>query len=178
MLLAIVAAVGAALVGRVRGGSLDALAATKLRWPVFLVAGLGLQIGFALWSPSWTNEAIAVAVVIASDVLVGVFVVANRRLAGMVTIGMGLLLNLVVIAANGAMPVSPGAARIAGARVPGPHPDIKHERLGRATILPLLGDVIPLPHLGEVMSVGDVVLAIGIARLVYLRTTSGDDRAS
>ena len=178
MTLAIVAALGAVLVAKLRGGSLDALAATNFRWVLFLVAGLSLQVGFGLWSPAWMNKAIAVAVVVASDVLVGAFVVANRKLAGMVTIGIGLALNLLVIAANGAMPVSPTAARIAGAPAPGPHPDIKHERLGRATVLPLLADVIPLPRIGEVMSVGDVVLAIGIGRLVYLRTTSGAGDAS
>jgi hypothetical protein len=51
---------------------------------------------------------------------------------------------------------------------------VKHEIAGPDTVLPFLGDVIPLPYLSRIISVGDVVLAIGIAILVY-RRTMGDE---
>ena len=48
----------------------------------------------------------------------------------------------------------------------------KHEHLDDDTILPWIGDVIGIPVAKEVVSLGDVVLALGIARLIYYQTTS------
>jgi hypothetical protein len=47
--------------------------------------------------------------------------------------------------------------------------------LGPDTKLPWLGDVIPLPRLGEVLSVGDVVLIAGTIRLIYARMTAPEE---
>jgi hypothetical protein len=40
-------------------------------------------------------------------------------------------------------------------------------------VLPWLADVIPLPVLERLISVGDVLLALGIAWLVYARMMEG-----
>jgi hypothetical protein len=40
-------------------------------------------------------------------------------------------------------------------------------------VLPWLGDVIPLPRLGEVLSLGDLLLVGGIFLLVYRRMLAG-----
>ena len=45
--------------------------------------------------------------------------------------------------------------------------------MGPKTVLPWLGDVIPLPRLGEVLSLGDVLLVAGVAVLVYRRMLTG-----
>lgn len=177
-MLALVVAVGAVLIGTVRGGSLDALARTKFRWVSLLAIGLALQITFDLWSPEWMTKTMATTVVLASHVAVALFIVANRGMAGMMLIGIGLALNAVVIAANGAMPVSTTAAEVASAARTGLNHDLKHEPLDDTTLLPWLGDVIPVPRLGEVMSCGDLFLALGIGRLIYRRTTSSDARAA
>lgn len=155
-----------------RGGSLSALAATKLRWAWLLPLGLAIQIGFDVWSPEWLTESGELTVLLVSNALVAIFVILNRHLAGMLLAGLGLVLNASVIAANGAMPVSERAAETAGVSRSLDDAGLKHERLTDDTKLPWLGDVIGIPVLEEVLSVGDVVLTLGIVRLVYVRTTS------
>ncbi|MDP9405291.1 MAG: DUF5317 domain-containing protein, partial [Actinomycetota bacterium] len=77
----------------------------------------------------------------------------------------GAALNAVVIFANGAMPVS-REALLAVARHPYEFAPGKHRLLEPGDPLPWLADVVPLPLLRTVVSVGDVVLAAGIALLV------------
>jgi hypothetical protein len=178
MFLALALAVVGGTLGTLRGGSLDSLSRTKLRWWGLLVLGLGLQLLFGYWQPAWLNRAAAVATVLSSNAAIAVFVWANRHLPGMLLVGAGLLLNVIVIAANGAMPVSPGASRIAHVPRSLSDPGIKHERLDSDTALPWLGDVIPVPRLGEVMSVGDVVLAVGLGVLVYTQTKTAKPKSS
>jgi hypothetical protein len=155
-----------------RGGSLTSLANTRLRWPGLLLGGLALQLGFDLWSPDWLGDDGELTVLLVSNAFVAIFVVANRHLAGMLLAGIGLLLNVMVIAANGAMPVSERAVDMANVERSLEDAGLKHERLTDETLLPWLGDVIGVPVLEEVLSVGDVVLTLGIARLVYTRATS------
>jgi len=171
MEIALVVAVLAVGVGVLRGGSLEQLAATKFHAIPLLIAGIGLQILFSLWSPSWVNEAVSLGVLIGSNMLVLSFLVVNRMLPGVVIASVGLVLNLAVISSNGAMPVSPDAARTAGAKeLVISEGAIKHEVLDDHTELGFLGDVIPIPWPGLVISIGDIVLAAGIAVLGYSQT--------
>lgn len=176
MEIALVAGAIAAGAGVLAGGSLDSLAATKLAALPLLFAGLALQLVFLLWDPSWLTDGLSLVVLISSNLLVLVFIWLNRRLAGILLAGVGLVLNLLVISLNGAMPVSSEAARVAGGEDFG-SADIKHALLNEDTVLPWLADVLPIPRLGFVLSVGDVLLILGIAWLTYARTTAGD-RAS
>jgi hypothetical protein len=176
MLIALIAAVIAALIGRLSGGSLESLAATAFRWPLFLWAGLVVQITFDVWHPDWLSPAGGLGVILATNVLVAGFLAANRRLPGMVIAAVGTLLNILVIAVNGAMPVSLRAAGIVDVSIR--QLGIKHEILDAGTRLPWLGDVIPVPGLDILISVGDVLLAIGIAWLVYRRTVAGRSSAT
>jgi hypothetical protein len=43
---------------------------------------------------------------------------------------------------------------------------VKHKPLGSGTKLGFLGDIIPIPFIQKAVSIGDVVLGIGIFRLV------------
>lgn len=175
MVLALSVGLVTVAVAVLRGGSLRGLSETKFRWVPLLFAGLVVQIAFDVLAPRLLEGTGALAVVLLTNLAVAGFVLGNRKLPGMVLAGAGLALNVIVIASNGAMPVSPKAVAIADA----PSLDaagIKHERLTEETILPWLGDVIPLPGTGLIVSVGDVVLGAGIARLVYVRTTSSRRR--
>ncbi|MDQ5814904.1 MAG: DUF5317 domain-containing protein [Actinomycetota bacterium] len=163
-------AVVAAIAGVLRGGSLSTLADTRFRWGWLIFAGLALQLGFDLWDPDWLTRAQATAIVLASNGLILVFVMLNRALAGMWLIGVGLALNALVIGANQGMPVSVDAAHSAGAPVPNDTSSIKHERMDDDTLLPWLGDVIPLSVGNQVLSIGDLVLAAGMGWLVNVRT--------
>ena len=162
----IVAAASAALAVR-KGGSLRNLASTTFEWVGVLVAALLLQIAADLFAP---NDISSTGLLVVTYLAVAAFVLRNRMLPGILIAAVGMALNILVIALNGAMPVSPWAAEIAGAESFEEEMGIKHELAGSQTSLGFLGDVIPIPETGRVISVGDIVLAAGIAVLVYRRT--------
>ena len=171
MIFILLIAVVAAVYGLVRGGSLDTLAATHFRFVWVLIAGLVMQLGFDIWNPEWLTETGDLAVLIGSNIAVAVFLLLNRQLPGMWLAALGLLLNALVIGANQGMPVSREAAELAGfSEVPAL--GIKHEVLHPDTVFPWLADVIPLPGLTKILSIGDVILAAGIGWLVYRRTVA------
>jgi hypothetical protein len=109
----VLAALGAGVaVGLATGGSFRNLADIHFRWSYLAIAGLLLQ-----WMPlphGWAHAAgIEFAFLIASYVLLLLFVVANFRRPGMAVVAIGLLLNGVCIAANAGMPVTAAAVRSA-----------------------------------------------------------------
>ena len=169
MMTALVIAVLVGVVARLRGGSVNDLAETTFRWTPVLVGGLVLQIVFIYWEPDWLGEAGGLAVVLASNAAVAVWLFANKALPGLTLAGAGMALNVLVIAVNGAMPVLERSARTAGVTRSLEDASFKHEPLDDGTALPWLGDAIPVPPFKEVLSVGDVVLALGLARVVDAR---------
>ncbi|MFN2588209.1 MAG: DUF5317 domain-containing protein [Actinomycetota bacterium] len=169
MLTALVIALLAGLAARLRGGSVHDLAETRFRWTPLLIAGLVVQVVFVYWDPEWLGDAGGVAVVLASNAAVAVWLLANRALPGLMLAGAGMALNVLVIAANGAMPVLERSAETAGVTRSLEDASLKHEPLDQDTVLPWLGDAIPVPPFKEVLSVGDVVLALGLARVVDAR---------
>jgi len=108
--------------------------------------------------------------------LVLIVVWTNRRLPGMLLIGAGAALNFIVITANGGqMPVSPTAAERVGLRDVLEHRNnVRHASIDRNTRLRPLSDVIAIPSvtkrprlpLPAVISVGDVVLSVGLFVLI------------
>jgi hypothetical protein len=90
----------------------------------------------------------------------------NLRLPGMVIIGFGVVLNVMVIAANNGMPVLPNALVDAGVVSAADSTSIDlrgHRHLEDAdSRLTFLDDRIPLRPVHAVVSIGDVVLAIGL----------------
>lgn len=172
MLVVLIVAGLAVAIAVVRGGSLEALAATRFRWTSLLVTALIVQVVFDIWSPAGVSESSALALLLTTNLGVVAFLVLNRSLPGMLAAGVGLALNVVVIAANGGMPVSQQAVRAAGVEAEGGELGLKHEVIDDDTKLRPLADVIVVPLVNEVLSVGDLVLAAGIAHLVYARTLS------
>lgn len=166
LLVLVVAAVSAALAVR-RGGSLTNLASTTFEWVGVLLAALVLQVAADLFAP---NDISSTGLLVVTYLVVAAFVLRNRKLPGILIAVVGLAMNILVISLNGAMPVSRWAADIAGGGSVGDEMGIKHEIAGSETDLAFLGDVIPIPETGRVISAGDVVLAAGIAVLVYRRT--------
>jgi hypothetical protein len=168
MLIALMVAVAAALIGLLRGGSLDSLASTTFRALPVLFASLALQVGFDIWNPAWLSDKGDLALLILTNLGVAASLLLNRTLPGVVLAAVGLVMNVVVNTANGAMPVSAEAAETAGmgsiAEV-----GIKHELLTNETILPFLADAIPIPGIAKIVSLGDLFLGAGIGWLVYRR---------
>jgi hypothetical protein len=160
-------------VSYVRGGRMHRVADAPLRWSGLLFAGVAVQVfvdvgavrGFL---PSAGGA--SYGLLLASQLLVLGWVVANWHLPGTKLVTIGLALNALVIGANGAMPVDPAAIQalgIEGATVSGG----KHVLLDDATRLPWLADIWPLPPLRSIISVGDVVLAAGLIPLAHALMT-------
>lgn len=154
-----------------RGGRLTNLGDIELSaWWLLLIA-LGLQLG-TTWLPAtdWA-DGLGLGMVLLSYGLLMVMVLLNRSRLGMWLAGLGVLMNFTVIAINGGMPVLAEAAEVAsGFTVT--EPDLsgsfKHIILDAGSRLTLLADVIPLRlgSLGEVISLGDVFLAVGLGRFL------------
>jgi hypothetical protein len=164
----LILAIVAVLVGLARGGSLSSLAATRTRWLWLVYAGVLLQVAGAFVLSGDTG----LAVVLASNAVIALFMLVNHRLPGMALAAVGLALNVLVITANGAMPVSAEAVEAAGGEGAADIGGLKHERLTDDTRFAFLGDVIAVPGVRELLSLGDVLLALGIAYFAYTRTTA------
>lgn len=177
MILVLALVIAAAILGLLRGGSLDQLATTKFRWVPLLFVALVVQLGFDLWDPDWLSDTGDIAVLVATQAVVALFLGLNWKLPGMALAAFGFALNVLVIGANGAMPISDEAAEAAGLKDFDEF-GIKHERLDDDTALPWLADVIPLPGTGKIISAGDIFLAAGIGWLVYRRTTAEEEGAA
>ena len=151
------------------------LAGVRVRAVRLLVAAGVMQLGTALLAPG--SGAARTAALLVTAVLVGLFLLGNRRLPGVPLVALGLLLNIVVIALNGAMPVSVQAAADAGVTRPelGLADDAMREPVTARTRLPWLGDVVPvgIPRWPQVVSAGDVLVAAGVGLLLV---TAGSRR--
>lgn len=163
----VVVALSVALVlGWLTGGSLDRLGSLPVRGLWLPVAAVGLQVLGAL-----SGSSVGYAAGLASSVLlVGVFLARNRTLTGVGLVTLGLLSNAAVVLANGAMPVSLTAAARAGLSTGVLLDDGRHELLSSRSHLAPLADRVPvlLPLRPEVVSIGDVLIAAGLAQLVVV----------
>ena len=170
-LLAVAAGLG---IGLLAGGRLSRLGSRSLRlWPL-LMGGLGAQLLSAE-----VGGGASFALLVASYALLAGFAAANVVVVGMWLVGLGIGLNLVVIGLNGGMPVRESALRAAGALDPDVPVELesasKHHLERPSDRLVALGDIIPVRPLGEVVSFGDVVMAVGVADVVVnlLRPAAG-----
>lgn len=157
----------ALVIAVLRGGRLVNLGDIELRswWLLFLA--LGLQVA-TRWLPEadWSED-VGLGMVLFSFLLLMLMVILNRSKPGMWIAGLGVLMNLTVIAINGGMPVLAGAAEVASGFTVG-SPDLsgtfKHVPLDESSRLTFFADVIPLrlAGIGEVISLGDIFLALGL----------------
>ncbi len=155
----------AVLLGYVLGGRLRRFENLRInRW--------GLAIGGAVltavvnFAPALTIAGIPDTVVgpvllALSYFLLAVFLISNRWIPGGYVMIVGLLLNLVVVVANGGMPVRADAITTSGGD-PAVLQDAtvgKHHLMSDDDVLWHLGDVIGVPEpIGVVLSPGDVLL--------------------
>lgn len=150
-----------------RGGRLVNLGDIELQAWWLLFIALGLQIGTGFLPDEEWSEGLGLTMVLVSFLLLMTLVLLNRSKSGMWIAGLGVLMNFVVIAANGGMPVLAGAAEVAsGFSVSNPNLSgtFKHVLLDESSRLTFFADVIPLRlvGIGEVISLGDIFLALGL----------------
>ncbi len=158
-------AVGLGL-GLAAGGRPRYVADHPIRGTGLLVAGLLLQVFGALVNLGGaTNVAI-----LGSYALLVAFAAVNLRLVGMTIVTLGLAANFIVIAVNGGMPVRGQSIVSAGAtpaQVPHLHYGSKRHLERPSDRLTLLADVVPVRPLHEVVSFGDLVMAVGVADVIF-----------
>ena len=159
MVLVLAVLVGLAL-GRLLGGRVSALAAIPIRAPWLFYAAIGLLP----WS---IGDSLATVLWMASYALLIAAVVVNVRLPGAGIVGLGMLSNLAAVVSNGGhMPARVSALRAAGMLYKGVH---NNSAIAVHPNLPWLIDRWPVPAwipMGNVYSVGDVLIAVGAVVLV------------
>jgi hypothetical protein len=155
----------AVLVGYALGGRLRRFEELRIhRWGLAVVA-VPLQ-----FLPAVEIGAVAATVVgpvmnVVSYALLVLFLMWNRWIPGAWVMAIGLLLNLVVVVANGGMPVQPEAIQRAGGDTTllQDATATKHHLMTEDDVLWRLGDVIAIPPpVSSVVSIGDVLLYGGI----------------
>lgn len=184
MLLLVGAIVVGVLVGLLFGGSLRNLGHAHFRWWGLAFLAAALQF---LPAPSGADHRwIGAAFLIASYAALIAFIALNIRLPGLWLVAVGFALNLVVIAANGGMPVRDHALRVAYPNgylaqrrelVQGG--ESKHHLERPDDKLMPLDDEIPVDGpVQQVLSVGDVVWLVGTVWLVAGLTRRPEDEVT
>jgi hypothetical protein len=164
LILATLAFAGA--VGLIAGGRPSALASLKVRWTPAALIGLALQ----LVPPPGRTWGLVLLLV--SFVLLTGFAVVNvrARMPGFVLILLGVVMNFTVIALNQGMPVSREALVASHQEESLPilleRPGAKHHLAGPDDRLMFLADVIAVPPLTQVVSLGDIFAYTGVVWLV------------
>lgn len=163
----------AILLGVIRGGRPNLQNPLPLRWPALPLICLVAQfVAMRLGGPRTAGFDLPAAILLVSNLALLVMVWINRRVPGMCWLGLGLLLNLTVMLANGGyMPIAPDtleriggqamAAAPAGTRLLG-YKDIVLPR--EQTCLGVLSDVLvlPPPLAANAFSPGDVLIVVGL----------------
>jgi hypothetical protein len=171
--LFVLAGLGGAAVGLVRGGRADRLLALRLRAAPLAWACLVTQVVLGLIGDGPLPLVREVALV-ATYAGIGAWLALNAvshgggvRLSFAVLLA-GWVLNVVPMVLNDGMPVSTAARRAVGAtdEVVDQGHLWKHVVATRDTEAAWLGDVVPVAPLGAVISTGDVLLLVGVAGVI------------
>lgn len=136
----------------------------RFLWLLFVPLALQLVAFSPIGSSPEFGPTLVGVFYIASMAIAALALVLNRHLAGLIWVATGLSLNLIVIALNGGlMPVSSAAQQFSGIS-PLSGPEMNVLPMTRETVLPWLGDILPLPAWmpnSNVFSIGDVLITIG-----------------
>src|SRR5437773_1249334 len=159
----------ATLIGLVARGSFRNFERLHVHWWGLALGGVALQLLPVPTSGALNPEIAGTAMLVASYVLLLGFLTVNRWVPAAGVMATGLLLNLLVVASNGGMPVSAAAIERAGGSVEtlADGEAAKHHLADGEDLFVPLGDVIPIPEpAGVVLSIGDVLLYAGAAWFV------------
>lgn len=171
MILVVVLVVVLALVP-LGGGSLRRLSAVHLRSPWLVWLAFGALVVLMVFPGPESDWRVALNVAVYPLGLAWVWM--NRRVPGMWVVGLGAICNLVAIVVNGGvMPASARALEITGISTDA-------DLFANSAVLAdprllFLGDVIPTPSwlpLANVVSVGDVLIVLGVAYAIHRLTGS------
>jgi hypothetical protein len=168
----VVAVVVGIVIGYLTGGRLTAMGEADLRWPAALYLGIGIQV-----ASLFLDGALGTGAVVVSYLVLMLFAARNVAFAGMGIVLVGVALNALVIGVNSGMPVRGDAIVASGYTTRDALDEIRFDdkrHLERDDDrLTFLGDIIPIPGVGEVLSFGDLVMSVGVADvIVHLMRTN------
>ena len=163
----------ALLVAFLRGGSLRNLADFHLEWGWLAGLALAIQIVAVYWATGDRYLYLQRGALVVSSLLLLPMVWRNRRSPGLALIGLGLVLNLAVMVANGGfMPITSEAV----ARIEHQHLIVRLDGVERMsgskgivlpreeTVLWVLSDIFIIPPpfpVASAVSLGDVLVVVG-----------------
>lgn len=156
------------VLGLVAGGRPANMSRRPLELVSLLVISASAQVAAEVLD---LGPTLGLSVVLVSYIGLATFAIANIRLIGMPVVLIGLLCNVTVIAVNRGMPVRASAIVAAEAA----------DRTELATLdfgakrhladgddrLEVLTDIVPVRRTKEVVSFGDLILAVGISDVVF-----------
>ena len=136
-----------------------------------VLVALAIQIFLALVElPSDRFDDVGFALVMASYAFLLAFCFVNLRISMMWVIGLGIALNALVIGLNQGMPTADHEVTTrSGRTIEEPiERTAKHRPESDDDLLPFLGDRLRVPEpVDEVISIGDVVIGLGIILVCY-----------
>ena len=152
------------IAGLLAGGRIDNFTRLRFRWPWLVLAAVVVRLAVLLPPLNHVQGAQWIYAVSLGVIVLWSFLHAVR-IPGIWLVGIGGLLNLAVIVANGArMPVE---AALAGDLLRR-GPIGQYVLMGAGTQLNPLADWISIPSTSEVYSPGDLVIAAGLALVAFL----------
>jgi hypothetical protein len=136
-----------------------------------VLVALAIQIFLALVElPSDRFDDLGLALVMASYAFLLAFCFVNVRISMMWVIGLGIALNALVIGLNQGMPTADNEVTTrSGRTIEEPiERTVKHRPESEDDLLPFLGDRLRVPDpVDEVISIGDIVIGLGIILVCY-----------
>lgn len=168
------AVVAGLLLGLILGGRLSGLARLEFEWAPLIALGMAIQI--ALFSDAIASNIgnAGPPIYIGSSLLVLAAVCRNWSIPGLPIVALGAVSNLAAIIANGGyMPASAEALAAQGREAPSVYSNSAY--LAQPALAPLT-DIFAMPTwmpLANVFSVGDVLIAIGIAAAIVVAMRRG-----
>ena len=182
MFLSVVAL--ALVTGALAGGGLPRLADLRLRWIWVLGVALALRLGAVLLGQQPIGSSLPIVWgFLSAYLLLFLFLGANWRVPGMQVAAVGIGLNtLAVILNSGQMPVWAAAYQASGFPPEAIANDPFHFLIASGTVADfvarggIFGDVVPLPIpiIRDVISIGDILLALGIFWAIVYSMTRPD----
>jgi len=155
------------IVGLLLGGRPAGLARLEFRWPWLIIGGLLVQVVLFTDQVASMVGGLGPPIYVASTALVFLGVLRNIDISGMKIVALGAASNLAAIVANGGyMPAGRGALEALGKTDPTIYSNsasIEHPALEPLT------DIFALPAWlpsANIFSVGDVIIAIGVAVVI------------
>lgn len=160
----------AIIIGYVLKGRIGNLAYLRLKYVWLIIIGFLLErgINYLLSKQIWKLGALTYGLDLLMYVFIFGFVILNKQSREIIVMGVGFLLNAIVIFANGgAMPVGNKALEWLG-YVGDLAEKGLYQVMNESTRFKLLADIMPirLEKIAFIISLGDIVLCLGLMILI------------